>query len=474
MRHDFPDDPRRDTRNAAEELALLYDTAPVGLCVLDTAGRYLRINRRLAENNGVPAEAHIGRTIREVVPGLADAAEALLRRVVEQGQPVLDIEVEGETPAQPGVRRVWLEDWSPLRDSTGRVTAVNVVAREVTEQRAAAAALRESEARLTAVLDALPVGVGLIDTQGRLVVANPEMRRFVPEIMPARDPSRRDRWFARNPDGTRLAPVEYPGMRALRGEAVLPGVEFRHILDDGRQVWARVAALPLQDEQGRVTGAVAVVSDITAAKAAEEHQALLTKALNHRARNLLAVVKATLRLTPRDDAAAYARAVEGRVDALARAHALLVEGEWAGAELRPIIAAELAAFLHAGAAGLPASVSLHGPDLRLSPAATQALSMVVHELATNSVKHGALGRAEGSLAVSWEVDRQAGLLRIRWEERGGPALSAQPSRSGFGGRIIAATISGQLGGTVDRAWTSNGLVCDLAVPLARVGEGVPA
>jgi PAS domain S-box-containing protein len=474
MRHDFPDDPRRDTRNAAEELALLYDSAPVGLCVLDTAGRYLRINRRLAENNGVPAEAHIGRTIREVVPGLADAAEALLRRVVEQGQPVLDIEVEGETPAQPGVRRVWLEDWSPLRDSTGRVTAVNVVAREVTEQRAAAAALRKSEARLTAVLDALPVGVGLIDTQGRLVVANPEMRRFVPEIMPARDPSRRDRWFARNPDGKRLAPAEYPGMRALRGEAVLPGVEFRHILDDGRQVWARVAALPLQDEQGRVTGAVAVVSDITAAKAAEEHQALLTQELNHRARNILAVVKATLRLTPRDDAAAYARAVEGRVDALARAQALLVEGEWAGAELRPIIAAELAAFLHAGAAGLPASVSLHGPDLRLSPAATQALSMVVHELATNSVKHGALGRAEGGLAVSWEVDRQAGLLRIRWEERGGPALSAPPSRSGFGGRIIAATISGQLGGTVDRAWTPNGLVCDLAVPLARVGEGVPA
>lgn len=463
------------THDAAEELALLYDTAPVGLCVLDAAGRFLRINRRMAEINGVSAEAHLGRSLREVVPGLADAGEALLRRVVETGQPVLDVEIEGETPAQPGIRRTWIEDWSPLHDPAGQVAAVNIVAREVTEERGAARALRESEARLAAVVDALPVGVGLIDLAGRLVVANREMRRFVPDTIPSRDPSRQERWFARAPDGARLAPDDYPAIRALRGDTVLPGVEFCHVAEDGGQVWTRVAAVPLRDEQGAVTGAVAVVVDITEAKAAEERQALLTQELNHRARNILAVVKAALRLTPRDDAATYARAVEGRVDALAHAQALLVEGHWTGAVLRPIIEAELAAFLPTGpglTAELP-SVSLRGPELQLSPAATQALSMAFHELATNSVKHGALGHPGGQLAVSWEVDHPASLLRIRWVERGGPALAGPPARSGFGSRVIQATICGQLGGRVERDWMPEGLACELTLPIERVsGAGL--
>lgn len=476
MRSERPCRQVAEFSDAAEELALLYDTAPVGLCVIDASGRFRRINRRLAEINGVPAEAHIGRTIGEVVPGLAEAGEALLRRVLETGQPVLDIEVEGETPAQPGVRRTWIEDWSPLHDPDGRVVAVNVVAREVTEERTAARDLRESEARLAAVLDALPLGVGLIDLGGRLVVANREMRRFVPETIPSQDPARRDRWFAQNPDGSRVMPDNYPGIRALRGEAVLPGIEFRHVLDDETPVWTRVAAVPLRNEQGTITGAVTVVSDITAAKAAEDRQALLMQELNHRARNVLSVVKAALRLTPKADVASYARAVEGRVDALARAHALLVAGHWTGAALRPIIEAELAAFLSNGSeqhrtkvAGRASAVSLRGPQLRLNPAATQALSMTLHELATNSVKHGALGQAGGTVAVSWEVDRPAGLMRLRWQERGGPSVAGPPSRSGFGSRVIQGTICGQLGGTAAMAWEPEGLACDLAVPLDRVG-----
>lgn len=461
-------------QGATEELALFYDTAPVGLCVLDAAGRFLRINRLLAEINGVPAEAHIGRTIREVLPDLAEAGEALLRRVLETGKPVLGIEIEGETPADPGRRRAWREDWSPLHDAEGRVVAVNVVTREITEERAAARALRESETRLTAVLDVLPVGVGLIDMAGRLLIANREMRRFVPERIPARDPVRRDRWFGCHPDGSRIAPADYPGMRALRGESVLPGIDFRYSMDDGTEVWARVAAVPLRDESGALTGAVAVVTDISAVMAAAERQALLTQELNHRARNILAVVKAALRLTPRDDAAAFARAVESRVDALARAHALLVAGHWAGAALRPLIEAELAAFLpdelpeaEAGRTAPAPSVALHGPDLRLNPAATQALSMALHELATNSVKHGALGKPGGTVSVSWDMDRAAGLLRIRWEERGGPPVAGPPQRNGFGSRVIQATVCGQLGGAVEQAWKPEGLVCDLAVPIDR-------
>ena len=126
-------------RTRLAELEAIYDSAPVGLCVLDRDLRFLRINERLAEINGVPAAAHLGRTVREVVPGIADVAEKELRRVMETGEPALDIEIVGQTAAQPGVTRVWVEQWLPIRDAEGVVSALNIVAEEVTAERAAAA-----------------------------------------------------------------------------------------------------------------------------------------------------------------------------------------------------------------------------------------------------------------------------------------------------------------------------------------------
>jgi PAS domain S-box-containing protein len=125
------------SRRQLEELEVVYRNAPVGLCVIDTQYRYLRVNQRLAEMNGVSVEAHIGRTIREIVPEIADVSEALVRRVVDSGQPVLDVELSGSTPRQPGVTRSCMEHWFPLRDQHGNVTAVNVVVEEVTERKRA-------------------------------------------------------------------------------------------------------------------------------------------------------------------------------------------------------------------------------------------------------------------------------------------------------------------------------------------------
>ena len=129
----------------SEEIALqwlaetehLYRGAPVGLCALDRELRYVRINERLAEMHGLPAAQHLGRTVREVVPGLADAVEPRLRQVVETGMPVLNLEVQGETPEQPGVRRTWVESWLPLRSATGAVTGINVVVEEITDRKRA-------------------------------------------------------------------------------------------------------------------------------------------------------------------------------------------------------------------------------------------------------------------------------------------------------------------------------------------------
>lgn len=140
-------------RRHLEEIALIYDSAPIGLCILDPDLRYVRINQRLAQLNGIPAADHIGRTVREVVPGIASDLEPCLRRVIETGEPAIDIEVHGETPAQPGVARTWVGSFLPLKDAAGQVTAISIVSKEVTEERRILRALAESEERYRLVAD---------------------------------------------------------------------------------------------------------------------------------------------------------------------------------------------------------------------------------------------------------------------------------------------------------------------------------
>jgi two-component sensor histidine kinase len=239
-------------------------------------------------------------------------------------------------------------------------------------------------------------------------------------------------------------------------------------------VAARAAA------SGEPVRLVGVCLDLTERRRAEERHRLLAREVDHRAKNALAVVQAALRLTPKDDAATYARAVEGRVQALARVHGLLAEARWSGAELRSLATGELEPFLpppssasgparaEAASPGLPPPrVELAGPPLRVGPSAAQALSMALHELATNATKHGALSVPGGVVRLSWAVDRAAGLLALTWTERGGPAVVGPPSRRGFGSRVIEGTVADQLGGHAECRWEAEGLTCEMRVPLAR-------
>lgn len=132
------------------ELEALYESAPVGLAVLDADLRFVRINRLLAEINGIPAEAHIGRTVREVVPDLAPKADATLRAILETGQPVFNMELTGETAAAPGVTRAWRENWVPLFDAEHRVIGISIAAIETTESKRVADELLSLTAELEA------------------------------------------------------------------------------------------------------------------------------------------------------------------------------------------------------------------------------------------------------------------------------------------------------------------------------------
>ncbi|MGH6679605.1 MAG: sensor histidine kinase, partial [Bradyrhizobium sp.] len=207
-----------------------------------------------------------------------------------------------------------------------------------------------------------------------------------------------------------------------------------------------------------------VMSDFTERKLAEERQSLLTREVDHRARNALAVVQAIVRLTKAGSQQAYMDAVEGRIQSLALAHTLLSESRWQGADVKRLVADELAPYR--GADG--ARVQTDGPTAFLSPEKSQNLALVLHELATNSAKYGALSMAEGTLAVRWSIEQEN--LVLAWQESGGPPVRP-PSSEGFGTKIMNVSIKRQSGGNVTWDWRASGLHCTLHIPLG--GERLP-
>jgi PAS domain S-box-containing protein len=177
---------------------------------------------------------------------------------------------------------------TPAEASTGQTSTF--VIRDVTERKRAEEALRESETRLSALIDRLPMGVGLIDNTGRFLLRNAAMARYVPKAIPSRDPQRTGRWKGTDDGGNPIPPDQFPGARALRGESVIPGIEFLYTGDDGRETWTIVSAVPFVSEEQKAGGAVVVVQDITERKRIEEQLAASREQLQSIIDNMPAIV----------------------------------------------------------------------------------------------------------------------------------------------------------------------------------------
>jgi PAS domain S-box-containing protein len=236
--------------------------------------------------------------------------------------------------------------------------------------------------------------------------------------------------------------------------------EFRIVRPDGEVRWLFGTAAATLDKTGRVIRVSGVTVDITERKRAEERQNLLTREVDHRAKNALALAQSIVRLTRGESVKAYMEAVEGRIGALARVHTILSLSSWQGAEMTKLVGEELAPYFGGD------QIALSGSSVQLQPATAQTLAMALHELVTNSAKYGALSTVTGRLAINWKVETD--VLKMLWEERNGPAV-AEPVSRGFGTRSVIASIESQLGGHAEFDWRSEGLICRLSVPLKQVG-----
>jgi len=256
---------------------------------------------------------------------------------------------------------------------------------------------------------------------------------------------------------------------------------------DGELIHVSVTISPVKDIHGKIIGASKIARDITERKLAQEAQSLLVREMRHRVNNLFLITNAIVSLSARSakTPADMARAVQGRLSALTRAHELTRPGliEQTGklrseASLHALIKAIFEPYMDEEAELPAARVTIKGCDLMISESAVTNVALVLHELATNAAKYGALSAHEGVVRVDCARDDET--LRIVWKEEGGPELAAPPSEEGFGSVLTRQVVMYQFRGKIERAWHNDGLVVEMEIPLHQVmprpsaAEGAPA
>jgi PAS domain S-box-containing protein len=342
---------------------------------------------------------------------------------------------------------------SPILGPDDRPERILAVSRDITD-------LRESEAerdRFARLAENSQDFVGMAHRDGRLFYLNDAARRLIGL----------DRAEAELPS---LADLFSPDEAAQVAGEILPDVDrnghwagerhFRHFATEER-IPVLFSAFPITDAAGAVTGYGTVTRDFRRHKAAEERLHLLNGEMSHRLKNTLTVVQAiaaqTLGGADPEAVGAFGR----RLTALARAHDVLLQQSWAAAALREVAQGVLATF------DMGDRLAIEGPDLEIGPRATLALSLLLHELATNAIKYGAWSVPGGHVLLAWSLvtEAEAGHLLLRWVERGGPPATA-PVRKGFGSRIIRMGLCGS--GGVELRYEQDGLTAEMTAPLDQL------
>ncbi|MGF9761428.1 PAS domain S-box protein [Microvirga sp. 0TCS3.31] len=465
LARDLTERKRREAalRESEAHFAAIFDQSAAGFAEGDLTGRFLRVNDRFCEISGYTREELLGdRRMQDIThPDDLPGNLILFQKAIESGEP---FEIE-KRYIRPDGSEVWVSNTVTLiRDAAGEAHTMASVSIDLTARREAEAALRQSESRLRLALDAGRMAVWESDSRTSSVRTSPELNRlfgFPEDASPTIEEIR-----------ARYAPGAQERLRAAAAAALGQGERYAEeeleiIWPDRSHHWLLLRAdlEVMPGEDGAVSiRATGVAFDITERKLWEERQRLLINELNHRVKNTLATVQSLAAQSFRDLGATNGpnfTAFQERLFALARAHDILTRDNWEGAELRDIVGEVIEPYCRQSSG----RCDIDGPRVRLTPSMALALSMAVHELATNAAKYGALSVSEGQVSISWSViPGQPRQLTLCWQERGGPAVMP-PARKGFGTRLIERSLAHELAGEVSLAYVPTGVVCTVKAPL---------
>jgi two-component sensor histidine kinase/PAS domain-containing protein len=460
--HSFPEAPILEALLDVEQSVL--DALPIGIYGCDAEGRILRVNRKaiLLWGRGPRlldlAQRFCGSFRLENFDGqVIPPDQSPVAHALRDGEIIEGAEAVVQNP--DGKRWVARVNVKPLRDPNGVIVGAINCFQDVTQEHEMRAALERQQRTFDLAMVASRMGTWRYTFADNICIYDDNAQRLY-GLTEAR--------FLHDEAGVqeKFHPGDIPLMWARVKKALDPAgdgryeVEYRVKQLDGS--WRWLSAWGLVEFDGstpdRKPVPIAGASrDLTELKRAEELQRLLINELNHRVKNTLATVQSIAVQTLRgaDDLRSARTALVARIISLARAHDLLTERSWSGAELREVVAGAMEPFA-------VARIDCAGDALEISPKHALALSLALHELATNAAKYGALSSPNGRVELRWHAD--AGMLHVTWRESGGPAVTP-PTRRGFGSRLIEDGLLCDLGGDTRLDYAADGVRCEISALL---------
>jgi PAS domain S-box-containing protein len=438
---------RKRNEEIAQRLASIVESSEDAIIAKTLEGIITSWNKSAERVFGYAAEEVIGKPITILVPADRQGEEEEILKRIRSGQRVEHFETVRQRKFG-GLIDISLTV-SPIRNSHGKILGVSKIARDITERKRAAEAARRAEEEVRDFVENASVGMHRVDADGIILWANRtemEMLGFA-----------REEYIGRHIADFHVdRPLIEDILRRLANRETLLNYEarlrckegsVRHVLINSNVLW----------DGDRFVHTRCFTRDITDRKASEAQIATLAREAEHRARNVLATVQATVQLSQSDTPQGLKQVIAGRIQALANVHTLFVKSRWAGAELRNLVTQELSPYCRDG----DTRARIDGANVLLEPNAAQAIAVCLHELATNAAKHGALSSPEGRLHIAWSRAAD-GRLMIRWTETNG-SLVAQPTRRGFGMRVMERMVQNPLKGEIRFEWPPEGLACEITV-----------
>lgn len=431
------------------DLANLFDSTSIATLFLDNGSHIRRFTPAVSEIFNV-REGDEGRLISDFSSRLAGSALSQDIATVLRDLGSLEREAESEDGAATYLVRV-----KPYRDLNNVIDGVVITLIDISERKR----LERDQAHLAAIVASSEDAIISHDLEGTITSWNAGAEKIygytVSEMLG-------------QPMSTLLDDVqvnEWPdNLARLRQGEPIADIDISRVTKGDRVIYVSLTISPMRDAHGIIIGASAVARDIAMRKLAEEHTKMLMAELDHRVNNILAVVSSVVSQTLKAGGTVEAaRAeIEGRIQAISRAHGLLTKLGGVEGSLRELVVTELQPYRQG------ANVTVSGDDVILSSRANLSIALAIHELATNSAKYGALSTKDGHLDVTWRVTGASGTpeLEIIWLEVDGPPV-APPTRRGFGTKLIELSLVRGLKAKVNREFPESGVRCHISVPLTK-------